>query len=140
MNRTTILLILFLAAGASMACQETEPAEAIPEDISALRFELVPERMPAEGEALWLEVRIGPLPAASTVRVSDAGGEELAVISPYGSLVREQGGSHLVPLPESKVSEEPILVRVQLRDEGGELRRPTKEELVELRLVYVPVE
>lgn len=135
MIKAALPLLLLIAACTFQASPGEEPAE----ESSALRFELQPDRPPNQGEALWLEVRVGALPPASTLVIRDAEGESIGAVSPYGKTIREAGGSHLVPLPASMQSET-VTLQVELALPHDEVRPPTAEELVELRLVYVPVD
>lgn len=99
---------------------------------------LTPERAPAAGEALWLEVFIGALPPEATLVISDHKGREIGGISPFGKAIREAGGSHLLPLPADLQKQAPIQLRVELRLKTQTLK-PTSDELRDIKLVYVPV-
>ena len=137
MKKAILLLALFLATGPIGASQEVEEIEKSP----PLRVEREVKRLPAEGEALWLEIRIGSLPEGAVLKISDGEREALGVISPHDEDVAdEQKGKHLLPLPESMASEDRIVILVHLRGPNGKLRKPTAEEVERVRLTYVPVE
>lgn len=125
--------ILLLAA---LSCAAAEPPGPAGEDF--LRVALSPERAPAADEDLWLEVFAGALPPQASLEIRDAAGAKVGAVAPYGRESREQGSSYRVPLPAALQHGEPFELRVQLLV-SGKARRPTGEELREIRLVYVAV-
>lgn len=139
MVRITVLLLILVTALSAETRAGGEASATPAEDPRALHFELLPERAPTAEEALWLKVRIGALPAKSTLVVRDEAGEEIGAISPYGKPVREKGGSHLLPLPDRLQSGELLKLRFELALPHHVVRRPTPEELPEPQVVYVPV-
>ena len=138
MIRAALPLLLLFTACTFQERPGEEPAKTPAEESSTLAFELQPERPPTDAEALWLEVRIGALPAASTLVIRDEEGETIGAVSPYGKTIREAGGNHLVPLPASMQGDDKITLQVELALPDHEARPPTAEELAELQLVYVP--
>ncbi len=138
MSRTIIPLFLLLSACALQSFSGEKPLVTTTEEPAALRFELLPERTPNNNEALWLEVRVGALPNASTLILRDLEGETIGSVSPYGKTSRQAGGGYLVPLPAS-MQHEKITLRVELVLAHNEVRRPTEDELEEVRLVYLAV-
>lgn len=123
---------LLLAFSCAAETHEPEPRA------EARMFTLNPERAPAEGEALWLEVAVGALPAEATLVIEDLDGREIGGIAPYGKVVREAGGGHLLPLPPDLQKGTTLRLRAKLHVKD-QILEPTPAELREIKLVYVPV-
>jgi hypothetical protein len=117
--------LLLLAA---ISCTAGEPAAKI--------VLLTPERAPASGEAMWLEVVVGALPKGTSLTVADAQGNLLGAVSPFGRPARQAGGGHLIPLPEALQRAGKIELRLALAENRG-TRQPTADELREVKLVYL---
>ncbi len=127
LKNTLLIGILMLAALACAAAEE-----------DCLRLTLSPERAPVAGEDLWLEVHAGALPAKASLEIRDAAGGKIGAVAPFGQVSRTSGSSYRIPLPAELQRGDPFELRVQLLAESG-ARRPTADELREIRLVFVPV-
>lgn len=126
--RPLIGSILLLGAVSCAAGERAAPA--------AKRVLLAPERAPAAGEAMWLEVVVGALPKGTSLTVADAQGNLLGAVSPFGRPARQAGGGHLIPLPEALQRAEKIELLIALVDNEG-TRQPTADELREVQLAYI---
>lgn len=130
------LLVLLLCLPAAISCAtEPSPTERKP---ATSMITLQPERQPAEGEALWLEVTVGVLPAEATLVIEDQDGKQIGGIAPYGKGQREAGGGHLLPLPPELQKGQTLKLRARLHLKDQVLE-PSPAELREIKLVYVPI-
>lgn len=120
--------ILLLAALSCAAGDPPAPAARI--------VVLTPERAPAAGEAMWLEVVVGALPQGASLSVADARGNLLGAVSPFGRPARRAGGGHLIPLPAALQQAGKIELHIAMVD-NEQTRQPTADELREVKLVYL---
>lgn len=123
-----------LASATAIACCAAAPAPNTTGNV-----ELAATRPAREGEAVWLEIRTGPLPRGTEIRVSTAAGELLGTVSPFGAARGAAGGAHLIALPQGAVAGGRVRIRLEVDVPGKPARAPRAGEVLGAELVFVPV-
>src|SRR5262249_14265298 len=134
MNRTvlaTYVLIALLAPGAGATAAGTQS--------KARRVVLTLPRTPAAQEAVWLSVRLGVLQRGWRVLVLSDDGRLLGAISPFAIPAGNKAGTYTIPLPQDAVRHGRVAVRLAVEIMENVTRAPTRSEVEDVRLVYVPV-
>src|SRR3954453_8179321 len=65
--------------------------------------ELPLPRKPAPGEDVWLQLRVGPLPRGTEIRVSTADGVLVGTASPFGAPRSQSTATYTIPLPKTAI-------------------------------------
>lgn len=89
---------------------------------------------PGDGEAVWVEVKLGRIERGAEVEVETTAGQSLGVISPYGIRSGAQAGTYTVPVPPEAVSDGRLKLRLTLNQYGRAKRAPTAKEVKGVRL------
>lgn len=100
--------------------------------------ELTLPRPAAHDEAVWLQVRTGPLAGGAEIHVSTSDGVFLGTVSPFGGR-RDQGATYTIPLPKTAIRDGRIRVRLDVHAPEGRARAPRPGEVEDVTLIYVPV-
>ncbi|MBI1207026.1 MAG: hypothetical protein GC191_07020 [Azospirillum sp.] len=93
----------------------------------------------APGEALWLRVKVGPLPAAAALVVRTADGRAVGAVSPFGGQARRSGGTYFLPLPADAAPSGEVRLVLTVKHDDAPPRAPTAAEVTRVDLVTVPV-
>jgi hypothetical protein len=91
------------------------------------------------GEALVARVSVGPLKPHERIIVRTGNGEIAGTISPYGAQARQSGAVYTIPIPASGAKDNEVRLLVEVERKGAETRAPTAQELLDIKLVWVPV-
>lgn len=128
---TAFVLMALLALGADAIAAGTQS--------DAHRVVLTLPRAPAAPEAVWLSVRLGVLQRGWRVLVLSDDGKLLGVISPFAIPAGNKAGTYTIPLPENAVRHRRVVVRLVVEVREHVTRAPTRSEVEDVQLVYVPV-
>ncbi len=112
-----------------------QSARAAPaEDVTTL---VLPHPL-APGEAAWIEVRVGAVARGREIDVTTASGQELGVISPFGSRPGQDAGTYTLPVPPNAIRDGAVAVRLRITRPGAPPRPPTAEEVRGVTLIIAP--
>ncbi|HUZ04904.1 MAG TPA: hypothetical protein VMU62_06085 [Acidobacteriaceae bacterium] len=89
--------------------------------------------------ALVAYLRVGSLPAGARILVRARTGELVGSATPYGAQARQKPGIYTVPIPQSAIQNNAVLLQVELIRKGLRSRAPTRAEIQSIRLAYIPV-
>jgi hypothetical protein len=99
--------------------------------------ELPLPRPPAPGEDVWLQLRVGPLPRGTEIRVSTADGVLVGTASPFGAPRSQGAATYTIPLPPTAIVRGSIRLRLDV-DQAGAPSRAAQPGEVEATLLFVP--
>ena len=89
----------------------------------------------AQGEAVWLELSVGPLRRGREIGVSMPGGRTLGTISPHGIRSGHGSGTYTLPIPAEAIVRDTLVVVLSVEQGGCDARAPTRQEVRRVRLV-----
>ncbi len=95
---------------------------------------------PADADhAIWLQLRVGPLPRGTTLTVASPEGQLLGTVSPYGVPPGPSSALYTIPLPKTAVVNGVVRIRIDVETPGQPSRAATSVEVQEARLILVPI-
>jgi hypothetical protein len=100
-------------------------------------IELPLPRRPAPGEDVWLQLRVGPLPRGTEIRVSTVDGVLVGTASPFGAPQSQGPATYTIPLPKTAIVAGSVRLHVDV-DQAGAPSRPLRTGEVEATLLFVP--
>jgi hypothetical protein len=90
-----------------------------------------------DGDAAWLELKLGIIPRGERIEISTPEGRFLGAISPYGIRAGREAGIYTVPLPPDTISDNHVSLRLSVTESGHEERAPTADEVKNISLKIV---
>jgi hypothetical protein len=103
-------------------------------------IELPITRLPANGEAVWVQIGAGVLPRGTEIRVSTPDGVLLGTVSSFPALRgQEETVTHTIPLPQNIITGGPVRLLLEVEAPGKPARAPQPGEINNIDLIYVPI-
>ena len=131
-NLAAVVAILMCSALWGSAIAEDEA----PQDL----IELPITRPPANGEAVWVQIRAGVLPHGTEIRVSTPDGVLLGTVSSFPALRGQEAAvTHTIPLPQNIITRRHVRLRLEVEAPGKPARAPQPREIESINLIYVPI-
>ncbi len=90
-------------------------------------------------EELVARVSVGPLKKDLRIIVRIRNGEIAGTIAPYGAQARQSPAVYTIPIPANAAQGSDVLLLVEVEQKGAETRPPTAQEVLGIKLVYLPV-
>ncbi|MGB8511055.1 MAG: hypothetical protein WCD76_21975 [Pyrinomonadaceae bacterium] len=87
-----------------------------------------------EGEAAWLEIKVGVIERGAEIELTTTEGKPMGVISPFAVRSGAPAGTYTVPVPQGAVSGGRVRLRLTLNRYGRAKRAPTAKEVKAVRL------
>jgi hypothetical protein len=129
----TGLAVALLCAIALLGCRAIalcEPQQSV--------IELPLPRAPAAGEDVWLQLRVGPLPRGTEIRVSTSDGVLVGTASPFGAPQSQGPATYTIPLPKAAIVAGSVRLRLDVDQPGLPGRAPRPGEILDATLIYLP--
>ncbi|WP_143860889.1 hypothetical protein [Nitrosovibrio sp. Nv4] len=103
-------------------------------------IELPITRPPANGEAVWVQIRAGTLPRGTEIRISTPDGVLIGTASSFPALSgQEEAVTHTIPLPRNVITSGRVRLRLEVEAPGEPARAPQPREIESIDLIYVPI-
>ena len=117
------------------ACASLAPALALGESPGVIELPL--PRAPGPGEEVWLQLRVGPLPRGTEIRIGTLDGALVGTASPFGAPRSQGPATYTIPLPKTAVVDGSVKLRIDV-DQAGAPSRAARPGEVEGSLIFVP--
>ncbi|SOD41088.1 hypothetical protein SAMN06298226_1378 [Nitrosovibrio sp. Nv4] len=125
-----VLMCSTLCMSSAIAKDETKPN----------LIELPITRPPANGEAVWVQIRAGTLPRGTEIRISTPDGVLIGTASSFPALSgQEEAVTHTIPLPRNVITSGRVRLRLEVEAPGEPARAPQPREIESIDLIYVPI-
>ncbi|SIO36254.1 hypothetical protein SAMN05444166_4103 [Singulisphaera sp. GP187] len=104
------------------------------------KLTLTLSRQPTKDEAIVLRLAVGVLPRNARVIVRTVDGKIAGTVAPFGVRPLQKAGVYQIAVPAKAVVGDKVTLRLEVLEKGaGEARLPTREEIEDAKLTFVPV-